>query len=256
MTEALIKYYELECNEDERMQRDKAHSMEFLTTVRYFEKLFPKGAKVLDACAGTGAYSFYLAGQGYKVTAGDIVPYNVKYIEKKQSERKLLDNIYTGDILDLYIFEDESFDVVLCMGALYHLQGKEERTRAIKECLRVLKKGGILAVAYINRKANILYNCAELLENIDELMEYSKTGIKHTFYGSSPQEINKMMADVGIEAICNIATDGIGYTMYPKINNSQDKVFEKWLEYHYATCEDESTLGYSMHGMYFGRKVE
>lgn len=40
--------------------------------------------------------------------------------------------------------------------------------------------------------------------------------------------------------------DGIGYTMYPKINNSQDKVFEKWLEYHYATCEDESTLGYSM----------
>jgi hypothetical protein len=27
-----------ECNEDRRLQRDKAHSMEFLTSVRYFRR--------------------------------------------------------------------------------------------------------------------------------------------------------------------------------------------------------------------------
>ncbi len=49
------------------------------------------------------------------------------------------------------VFESESFDAVLCMGAFYHLKSKEERRQCIAECLRVLKKGGIFILAYINR---------------------------------------------------------------------------------------------------------
>ncbi len=254
MTDTLIKYYETEYNEDGRLQKDKAHSIEFLTTVRYFEKLFPEGATILDACAGTGVYSFYLAEKGYKVTAGDIVPYNVSLIEKKQTKKKLLDNVYTGNVLDLSMFDDESFDIVLCMGALYHLHDKAERVKTVRECLRVLKNGGILAVAYINRYAAILYNCEERLANIDELLEYSKIGTKNTFYGTTPKEINEIMTDADIETIYNIGTDGICYTIRSKINDSDDITFKKWLEYHYATCEDQNILGYSLHGLYFGRK--
>ena len=253
MMNALIKYYE-EYDEDARLQKDKTHSIEFLTTVKYFEKIFPKGASVLDACAGTGAYSFYLAKKGYKVTAGDLVPYNVGLIEKKQSETKLLEDIYLGNVLDLSMYEDESFDVVLCMGALYHLQKKVERVKAIKECLRVLKKDGILATAYINRYAAILCNCGDELANIDELLEYSKNSFKNNFYGSTPKEIKEIMSGAGIEEICNIGTDGIAYAIKPKIDHSDDKAFEKWLEYHFAACEDENILGYSLHGLHFGRK--
>ncbi|MDD4264735.1 MAG: hypothetical protein PHI65_09755 [Firmicutes bacterium] len=60
MIDALRRLYE-SIDEERRLSVDKAHLVEYLTTVRYFEKLFPRGAKILDACAGTGIYSFYLA---------------------------------------------------------------------------------------------------------------------------------------------------------------------------------------------------
>lgn len=43
-----------------------------------------------------------------------------------------------------------SFDVVLCLGPMYHLLKDEDRIKCIDECLRVLKPDGILAIAYIN----------------------------------------------------------------------------------------------------------
>jgi hypothetical protein len=54
MIEDLNKYYAQEYNEDERLTKDRTHTVEFLTSVRYLDKVLQKGSKVLDACAGTG----------------------------------------------------------------------------------------------------------------------------------------------------------------------------------------------------------
>lgn len=207
MFEVLCDYYENYYNEDVRLKKDKAHSIEFLTTVRYFDKLFPSGAKVLDACAGTGVYSFYLAQRGYNVTAGDLVPYNVQQIKKKEKTLQKLDYVYTGSVLDLSRFPDASFDVVLCMGAFYHLMDEALRKKAVLECLRVLKKDGILVASYINLHASILRNCEDKLSNIDELLEYSKTGIKSIFYRCKPSEIEQLMIGLGLTQLYNIGTD-------------------------------------------------
>lgn len=48
-------------------------------------------------------------------------------------------------------YDSESFDVVLCLGPMYHLIYEKDREKCISESLRILKKGGILAVAYINK---------------------------------------------------------------------------------------------------------
>lgn len=254
MIEKLINYYEKEYEEDRRLIKDKAHQIEFLTTIRYFDKVFPNGAKILDACAGTGIYAFHLAERGHKVTAGDLITYNVSVIEKKQAVAAILEKIYTGSILDLSEFEDDSFDVVLCMGALYHLHEKAEREKAVQECLRVLKKDGILVTSYINRHAVILHNIGDALENMQELLDYKDIGIRDVFYSSTPKEITEMMKNAGLETLYNIGTDGIGYTATAKINNADDINYRKWLDYHFSICEDESLLGYSLHGLYFGRK--
>ncbi len=64
MSEQIKSYYE-NYDEDGRLFRDKAHIPEWLTTVRYFDRLFAPGSHILDACAGTGRYSFYLADKGH-----------------------------------------------------------------------------------------------------------------------------------------------------------------------------------------------
>ena len=64
-----VKDYYKNYDEDGRLFRDKAHQLEYLTTVRYFDRLFNPESSVLDVCAGTGIYSFYLAGKGHIVTS-------------------------------------------------------------------------------------------------------------------------------------------------------------------------------------------
>lgn len=204
--------------------------------------------------SGTGIYSFYLAKQGHKVTAGDIVDYNVSLIKEKQLQMPLLSEVYTGSVLDLSRFKDGSFDVVLCMGALYHLKDKHEREKAVRECLRVLKRGGIFAASYINKYAVILHNYDEQLKNIEELVQYNADSYKNIFYGSTPKEIAAMMDSAGVTTLYNIATDGINYLISSKINDSSDDNFKKWLQLHFDLCEEENLLGYSLHALYFGIK--
>lgn len=254
MMDRLNKYYEQDYNEDNRLIKDKMHSIEFLTTVRYFDKVFIKGSEVLDACAGTGIYSFHLAKEGHSVTSGDIIDHNVSLIRKKQQETPVLKDIYTGGVLDLSRFEDESFDAVLCMGALYHIKDKSEREKAVDECLRVLKRNGIFAASYINKHAVILNSFQDELRNMDELLEYNRESYSDVFYGSTPKEINQMMENAGLNKLYNIGTDGISYMLKSKINSSDEESFNKYLKYHFDTCEDKNLLGYSLHGLYLGIK--
>ena len=46
-------------------------------------------------------------------------------------------------------FCDNTFDMVLSLGPLYHLYSREEQERAIDEAIRVTKENGIIMFAYI-----------------------------------------------------------------------------------------------------------
>src|SRR5438445_11199016 len=54
-------------------------------------------------------------------------------------------------------FPNESSDVVLVMGPLYHLTEKDERLASLAEGLRVLKRDGVIFVAGISKFASALY---------------------------------------------------------------------------------------------------
>jgi SAM-dependent methyltransferase len=51
---------------------------------------------------------------------------------------------------------DDSFDAVLLLGPLYHLTDGADRRRALGEARRVVRPGGVVAVAAINRFASLL----------------------------------------------------------------------------------------------------
>lgn len=253
-TNPLISFYETYGQEDYRLQENSIHRIEFITAMKYFDKLFPPKAKILDNCAGTGIYAFHLAKQGHLVTAGDIVPINVDIMKEKQLDNPLLQHIYLGDTLNMAQFPNESFDVVLCMGAFYHLLSKEERKQALQENLRVLKKGGIFVATYMNRYGVILGDSAGDLENLEEILRFQKDGTEGIFYASTPKEIEQFFTGAGLEKIKHIALDGMGIFMVETAKLLTETGFNRWITYHLATCEEESLLGSTYHGMWIGKK--
>lgn len=249
MENSVVEYYN---NYDEE-GRLKRHKFEYLTTVEYFNRLFKPGSKILDACAGTGAYSFYLAEQGHRVTSGDLVPNNVDLM-KQNEKADLLEDIQVMNALDLSALEEESFDVVLCMGALYHLSEETDQKRAIQECLRILKPGGILVLSYINRFAQFMVNVEIGLENIEDAVRIFHNRTDSIFTYTTPGEIERLANQSGISKIKNIGTDGMIYALSEKMNGVSEDRLKQLYGYHLATCEEPSILGASIHGLYFGQK--
>lgn len=249
MENPVVEYYN-SYDEDGRLKR---HKLEYLTTVEYFNRLFKPGSEILDACAGTGVYSFYLAEQGHSVISGDLVPNNVDLM--KQHERAdLLQDIQVMNVLDLSALADESFDVVLCMGALYHLNVEIDKLRAIQECSRILRPGGILVLSYINCFAQFMLNVEEGLKNIENAVRIFRNRTDSVFTYTTPEEIERLANQSGIRKMKHIGTDGMIYSLGEKMKGASPDCLEQLYGYHLAICEEPGILGASLHGLYFGQK--
>jgi len=146
----VIESYE-NYREEDRMTTNNARKIEFITTVKAFETHLPPSGKILDCAAGTGVYAFYFAEKGYEVTALDITPRHIEIICRNLRDKPYKMQTAVNDATDLSRFDDDTFDIVLCMGPIYHLTSEVLRQKCLNECKRVLKKGGLLAVSYINR---------------------------------------------------------------------------------------------------------
>jgi len=252
MLEKIKNHYE-NSNEEVRLFRDNAHKTEYLTTIRYFDRLFEPNSKILDACAATGVYSFYLADKGHNVTACDLSEHHVDIMKSSPNVEKL-DDIRACNIMDLSAFEDNSFDVVLCMGALYHLPKSEERLKAISECARVCKPGGVVAFAYLTRIGCFYRELSDDAGNIDDLLNYRSGSLAGLFVATTPAEIEDIATKHGIEKSHTIATDGMIYTVEDKLNRASDDNFQKYMEFHYSICEAPDVVGATLHGLWIGRK--
>ncbi len=251
-------YYENENDEDNRLNRTKADSIEFLTTFKYIVGLSTPAAHILDACAGTGVYAFPLAEMGYQVTAGDLVEFNVDILLKKQSETPILKHIYTGSILSLPMLQAESYDVVLNLGSFYHLRSHSERLQSIQESLRVLKPGGYYFLAYLNKHSNYVKFNKMMKDDFSIFEDYVKNGYNResdVFFATTPEEVEEFMLGQQLELTNHVATDGLKFLLKDTINSFDDNEFNRFMKIHYESCEIKSLLGYSEHALYIGKKL-
>jgi len=150
----VLDYYEAN-SEDQRLF--KIHQIEFIRTKEIISRYLPdKPIKIIDLCGAVGHYAYWLAEMGHEVHLLDLSP---GHIEKAKENRKIynadLKNIEIGDARNIK-YNDETFDIVLLMGALYHLQVREDRIQCLKEVNRILKNGGIAIFAYISRFAPLM----------------------------------------------------------------------------------------------------
>lgn len=265
MKNYVIESYE-NYREEDRLTTNNARKIEFITTTRVFDEILKKNLKILDCAAGTGVYSFYLADRGYDVTATDITPRHIELINSKLSSKSYNMNTAVLDATDMSIFPDASFDVVLNMGPFYHLIDKVQREKCLSESIRVLKKGGLLFIAYIPRYYVFQYVALSDKQYLDRNLaeQILKTGVlRHddekcfwtdTYY-STDIEMEKMYSDNGLKITEHFAQDGLTPFFANKIDDWTDDEFKIWCEYHYSVCREKSILGASNHVIIVGQKL-
>jgi SAM-dependent methyltransferase len=194
--------------------------LEWSRTLDILERhLPPPPGRILDVGGGPGRYARHFGAAGYDVHLVDPVPRHVD-----QAAGAGLAGAELGDARHLD-HGDESFDAVLLMGPLYHLQSAADRLQALAEARRVLRPGGVVAAAAIGRFASALDGLDRALVDDPRFREIlagdlhdgrhrNPTGeIEYftTAYLHHPDDLLREIGTAGFEDVTVLAVEGIGW---------------------------------------------
>ncbi len=256
--EIVSKFYS-EIDEESRLERSRHGQLEYATTMHYIRRHAGDESRILEIGAGTGRYSIALAKAGYEVTAVELVKHNLDILQKNGEGLSRL-HFLQGDALDLGCFADNTFDVTLVFGPLYHLYALEDVHRALDEAIRVTQENGVMLVAFLSVDA-ILFNnylnsslLAGLAENFD-----AEHHVRHfeeqLFTGYDITEFEALFTNKNVRHITTVATDSVLELAEGRSDFAMsDAEFAAFTAHHLATCEKRELLGSSSHLLYICRK--
>ncbi len=150
------------------------------------ERLTPRGAKVLDCAAGTGALSISAAKRASEVLCTDSSE-KMLAVAKRKAKALGVTNIRFGRC-DIFKIDapDETYDVTIAGNVLHLLDDPE---RAVRELARVTKRGG-----------RILVPCFMTAGREGVMLKlYRKLGYNGRPF--SPKEYCRMLAGLGLGTV-------------------------------------------------------
>lgn len=255
----LTNYYE---GYDENGRLTSKHGMvEYVTTMKYIEEYLQPGMRVLEIGAATGRYSHALAKKGYRVDAVELVEHNIEIFKQNTTEGEQV-TITQGNAMDLSEFESNTYDITLLLGPMYHLFTREDKLKALSEAIRVTKKGGVVFAAYCMGDACVLsygFRRGEIFGIIDKCMINTETFDTYSnpwdiFELHRKEDIDSLMAEFDVTRLHFVAADGYTNHMRDTVDQMDDRMYELYLKYHFATCERQDMVGYSNHTLDIFRK--
>lgn len=257
--QALTQYYG-SYDEDGRLRSN--HGMvEFLTTMRYIHRYLRPGMRVLEIGAGTGRYSHALAQEGYEVDAVELVEHNIDIFLSHMTPQEKL-TIRQGNALDLACFADESYDITLLLGPMYHLFTVEEQHRALAEAIRVTRKGGVVFAAYCNNDATMLQFCFQkgMIRDphfhslIDMETFRTRSTPDELFQLYRKEDVDRLMEPFDVERLHYVGTDMATNFMRETVDCMDEEMFQLYLKYHFSICERSDMVGATHHMLDIFRK--
>ena len=257
----IVENFYNQSDENSRLVRSRHGQLEFSTTMAYIHRYAGAHSKVLEIGAATGRYSIALAREGMDVTAVELLESNLAILKENC---KGIENVhpYQGDAADLGHFPDDSFDITLSLGPMYHLYGAEEVNRAIDEAIRVTKPGGVIMFAFISvfaiMYANYFYGnwAAGQEENFTE--DYQVRHFKEQlFTGYDVLEFEELFREKPVEWITTAGTDGLLEPIEDRPDFCiPDEDFDAFASWYLAFAEKRELLGSTNHLLYICRKKD
>ena len=253
--DTLKQLTEFYSNYDEDSRLRSQHGMvEYLTTMRYIEKYLKPGMRILEIGAGTGRYSHSLAQQGYCVDAVELVEHNIETFRAKTMPNETV-TVRQGDARTLDVFLDDTYDITLLLGPMYHLFTREDQHQALAEAIRVTKPGGTLFVAYCGNEATMIQFCfgrgmlrQEHYRNlVDPVTFKASADPAELFCLYRIEEIDTLIADLSVSRLHFIGADLATNYMRETIDAMEPEFFDLYLQYHFSICERADLVGASHH---------
>jgi S-adenosylmethionine-dependent methyltransferase len=247
--------------------------LEFILTKNIIMNYLKEDDVILDLGGGPGRYSIEFASLGYLVHLADLSEELLKQAEQKINEYKLdnIKSISKVNAIDLSLYEDEIFDVVLVMGPLYHLTTVEERTSCLKEVFRVLKPNGKVIASYIPYLSGSIgivdryfyapthVNKTNLKKVFDDgtFNNNSSRGFQEGYYPTTI-EIERLFIDSGFieEKIRSVRGFGFGREEeIIKLMNEDKELYDIMIDLIDETSADPAIIETCAHAVYIGRKI-
>lgn len=255
----LNQFYE-NYDEDGRLL-SRAGNVEFTTTMHFIGKYLKPGMRILEVGAATGRYSHTLARMGYRVDAVELVEHNIEIFRSLTTPEEDV-TIRLGDARDLSAYEDNTFDLTLVLGPMYHLFEESDRRQALREAVRVTKKGGVIFAAYCMLDASILcYGFArnqlnELIrEDRIDLTDFTQVRSRLDYFClSRKEEIDALREGLEVTQLHFAAAEGYAKHMEAALAEMDEQTYELFLRYHLATCQRPDMVGISHHTIDIFRK--
>jgi ubiquinone/menaquinone biosynthesis C-methylase UbiE len=207
---------------------------------------------------------------GYDVVLFDLVRENLEFAEKQARKAEVVDRVrdfVQGDIRDLSRFEDDTFDAVLCLGGpLSHIEGKEERDKAVSELIRVAKHDAPIFISVFGKFGTLSLAPARWPREIEMTKHFRRfymDGEDYMWRGKyyahyfTPEELEKIFSRDDFNLLEMVGLEGLATPHINAINRlaENSRAWSNWLEMHYKLCTHPIVVGMSAHILVIGRKV-
>ena len=254
---AVVDFYN--CYDEDGRLMKKSRMPEYLITMKYIEKYLKPGAKIIEIGAGTGRYSLALAEKGYDVTAVDLTPKNVEIMKRNAKPNHKI-KIYEGNACDLSAFKNETYDIVLLLGPMYHLFTERDKHKALSEAVRIAKKNGVIYASYCNNDTAVykFFYTGRILKYVDRGMikedYHTVSDANEIFELYRKSDIDKLMKNYNVKRLHFAGVDMLSYLFDDKLDKLSDREFEEYMKFLSNLCKREDCVGLSIHMLDVFRK--
>lgn len=261
MKDYLNEYYN-RYDEDSRLLTRYGH-IEYITTMKYVEMYLRPGMRILEIGAGTGRYSHALAQKGYQVDAVELVVHNIEIFRNNTKPGENI-TIMQGNAKDLNGFTEDTYDITLLLGPMYHLYTREDKLKALSEAIRVTRPGGLVYAAYCMGDASVLiygFGRGKIHEILEKCMVDPDTFDTFSqpwdiFELHRKEDIDDLRSQFDVTQLHFVATDGYANHMRKTLEEMDEDTYRLFIQYHLATCERIDMMGYSNHTLDIFKKNE
>ncbi len=256
----IVSSFYHQADEDSRLQRSRHGQLEYAVTMHYIHRFVKTGSRILEVGAGTGRYSAALAREGMNMTAVELVESNLSVLRNHSKGLKNIQS-FQGDATNLSRFEDQTFDMTLVLGPLYHLYETEDVQKAIDEAIRVTKENGVILFAFLSVFGIMYANyfqgnwAAGQEENFTE--DY---GVRHfkeqLFTGYDITEFESLFHEKPVRWIATTGTDGIVESIEDRSDfRIADEDFPAFVKWYLHFSEKRELLGNTNHLLYICQRL-